>query len=186
MTTDIPIPADLLATVKPSHSIPQPELRDLLPGERVVRVAGLRFILPPQFKPGDVLDENTAALFNAFYHTAIVNKFNKIKDTLLENANTTYEDFNTELQAFAQTFTYTPRTTKPTEAKPAKSEAQKAMEAFARPYFNKAMKGHGLPREEYEAKLTTYVLANAAMLKEQMEAEDALLQSLMSGLGEPE
>lgn len=163
--------------------IPQPPVRPLEAGERYVRVAGLKFILPCKFAPGDVLDDQTAAFMNAAWHTAIINRFTPIRLNLLEDSRTTYEDFDRELQAFYESFEWTDRVKRTGgDEKPKKSEEEKALESFARPLFNKAMRGHGLPRERYEELLQEFITDNKVMLKEQFDRQQKSVNSLTSAL----
>ena len=172
------------------HSILQPPLRELAPGERVVRVAGLKFILPCQFEAGFVLDEFTAEFLNISYHTAIINRFKPTRELLLENPAATYEDLDSALQGHfeqfvlpqARTRSPEPEPPEPDEAALAEAGALKALIAFARPHYNKAMKGHGLGRKEYETHLLNYVSDNRSMLEDLMSTEKKRLKSIMSKL----
>lgn len=169
------------------HSIVQPPLREPEADERVVRVAGLKFILPCKWAAGDVLDEESAAFINTAWHTAVINRFGAIRQLLLDDPATTYEKFDAELQAFFDEFSWTPRPSKATSEKPKRTEEDKALESFARPLFNKAMKGHGLSRERYEELLQKYISENRDTLLASMErqrvAVGAITQSLIAGIG---
>lgn len=169
------------------HSIVQPPLREPEADERIVRVAGLKFILPCKWAPGDTLDEESAAFINTAWHTAVINRFGPVREILVQNPATTYEQFDAELQAFFDRFSWTPRPAKASGEKPKRSEEDKALESFARPLFNKAMKGHGLSRERYEELLLQYIEDNRDVLTRSMErqraAVSAITQSLVTNLG---
>ena len=163
--------------VKPKATITQPELTPPGPNERVVRTGGLKFILPMRWTPGDVLDEQSALLLNTAYHTAVINRFAPIRQELLSNPNTTYEDLDKALQAFFDEFNYTPRpldSSKPTD----RTDEVRELESFARPYFNKAVGGKGLPRADYEALLREWVAENREFLLKIKLQQEAAIASL--------
>lgn len=174
--------ADAKPASKPQAKFAQKLLRDLGTDERVVRIAGLKFILPNQFKPGDVLDETAAIFINTAWHTAIINRFSPLREELLKDPRTTYDVFDGELQAFVDGFKWTPRPKKTSKDPIKLSEEEKALESFARPMFNKAMKGHGLPREQYEAFLREFIVDNRAMLEEAFARQKESVDSLIAFL----
>lgn len=139
-------------TPRPKHSIPQPPLRDPLPTERVVRTAGLRFLLPCPYAEGAILSQHDADFLNTAWHTAIINRFSTsgIKDYLLAKPGITYDEIDRELQAFFETYEWSPRPT-PTLAEP-KPEAlrDKPLETYARTHFRAVAGGRAMPRAEYE------------------------------------
>lgn len=162
----------------PDSKLKQEPLRDLAPNERVVRTAGLRFILPCQYKPGDVLDEDTAALLNVAVHTAILNGFAETRRTLQDNPATTYQDLDAALQAFASEYKRTPRVLDTSDGSGAKTQEERDLIAFARPHFNKVFGGKNLARKDYEERLVAWVGENTEMLKELKAAESASMSKL--------
>lgn len=173
---------------KPAHNIAQPPLRPLEPNERVVRIAGLRFILPCRWSPGDVLDENSALLINTAWHSALINRFGETKRVMLENPACTYLQLDEALQGFEESFKYTPRPIDASDPKAGKSQEERALESFARPHFNKAMRGHGLSRPEYEKYLQSYIADNRDLLLGLMADEkrsiNRVIESLSGAFGE--
>lgn len=143
--------------------IEQPELREPGPNERLVRVAGCKFILPCNWRAGDVLDEETAKFLNAAHHTAVINGFSETRRELLGDVRTTYEDLDEALQGF---FDHYKRTTRDdtTKAKPGRTDEERELISFARPDFNRAMKGKAVTRKEYEELLLKHVRKNRAQL----------------------
>ncbi len=172
--------AEALGEVAPR--IPQPALRALAENERYVRTAGLRFIIPQNFKPGDVLDENTAAILNASYTTLVVNRFAAIRKVLLENPDCTYQMLDKELQAHFDNFKYNPRPVRTPGDEDGKTEEDRELIAFARPIFHKTFGGQGIERKAYEALLVEWVVGNRTMLTEQKTLADARSASLLEGL----
>jgi len=167
--------------------IEQPELRDPLPSERIVRTGGLYYILPNAWAAGQVLTPELAAFLNAAWHSAFINRFKEARKLLEEDSSTTYADIDAALQAAFDEFSVTPRATKPLE--PAEDddeeskEAFKALVSFARPEFNAAMKEvKGLPRKDYEKLLREYVRDNGAVLLEAMEASNASIERAVKNL----
>lgn len=169
-------------------NIEQPELRDPLPNERIVRTGGLYYILPNAWAVGDVLTEELAAFLNAAWHSAIINRFKDLRQSLESNDSTTYHDLDKALQEFAAEFSVTPRATKPLEEpKPEQDEEEKeafaALVKFARPDFNKAMREvKGLPRKKYEELLREYVRENRAQLEEDLAAHQAAMERTIANL----
>lgn len=167
--------------------IEQPELRDPLPNERIVRTGGLYYILPNAWKPGDVLTTELAAFLNAAWHSAFINRFKEARKALEENPATTYEDIDQALQAAFEEFSVTPRATKPLEEPDNSDEEAKAafreLVKFARPEFNAAMRDvKGLPRKRYEELLREWVKENQPMLQEAMEASQAAIARAVKNL----
>lgn len=165
----------------------QPELRDPLPNERIVRTGGLYYILPNAWSAGQVLTPELAAFLNAAWHSAFINRFKEARKALEADDATTYETIDKALQEAFDEFSVTPRATKPFE--PAEDsdedakEAFKALVSFARPEFNKAMKEvKGLPRKKYEELLREYVRDNAADLQEAMDASNASIERAVKNL----
>lgn len=171
---------DLLAPV--THNILQPPLRPVGENERIVRTAGLKFIVPMNWKPGDVLDETSAALLNTAFCTAAINRFSPIRKALLENPDCTYDDIANELQDYFETFKYNPRTVDSSKPEDTRSAEVRELEAFARPYFNKAWGGGQLPRKEYETLLREWIDENTEFLTTQFEVHKASVNSLVSDL----
>jgi len=163
------------------HTIIQPPLRDPLPNERVVRVAGLRFILPCNWEPGNVLDEETCKFLNAAWHTAVINGFAETRRELLSDVRTTYADLDTALQGFYDTYKRTTRADT-SKAKPGRTPEERALISFARPHFNRAMKGKNLSRKEYEELLLKYVTRNRAKLEGAMRRESQAIAELTERL----
>lgn len=178
--SDDPLGEALAATG--SARIPQPALRKLDPQERYVRTAGLKFIIPENFKPGDVLDEQTAAMLNTAYTTLVINRFSVTRQTLLENPNCTYADLDKALQDHFDNFKYTPRPTRAPGEDEGLSDEDRDLLTFARPHFNKAYGGKGLERKDYEALLRTWVTSNREMLAEMKSKADAAFESLTKDL----
>lgn len=158
--------------------IPQPELRELENNERYVRTAGLKFIIPQSFKPGDVLDEHTAAMLNAAHTTLIINRFSVTRKALLENPNCTYNDLDKALQDLVANFKYTPRPVRAPGEDEGVSEEERDLIAFARPYFNKAFGGQGIERKDYEKLLREWVGLEREMLTKLKTAHDNAFESL--------
>ena len=170
-----------LAAVEPK--IKQPPLQPPGPNARIVRTAGLQFILPCNWKPGDVLDEQSAALLNAAHHTAVLNKFAPIRETFYGpdgefKDGLTYNDIDRELQAHFDNFKWNVRRQDTSRPEPA-SEEDRELIAFARPHFNKAFGGQGLERKDYEALLREYVNTNREMLSKLMESQRTKINSLV-------
>lgn len=166
--------------------VEQPELRDPLPSERIVRTGGLYYILPNAWSAGQVLTPELAAFLNAAWHSAFINRFKEARKALEEDPATTYKTIDDALQAAFDEFSVTPRATKPLEIvdddEDAK-EAFKALVSFARPEFNRAMKEvKGLPRKKYEELLREYVRDNAAVLQEAMDASNASIERAVKNL----
>lgn len=173
---------EALALVAPRFA--QPKLRPLEPNERYVRTAGLKFILPMNFKSGDVLDDKTAAILNQAYTTLVINRFAPIRAALLENDNTIYEDIDRELRAHFASFTYTPRPVIAGEEDEKLSEEDRDLVTFARPHFQKAFGGQGIARKDYEMLLREYVVGNRLMLEKLKKQSDDLRKSLTEDLGD--
>lgn len=171
-------PNDLLEAS--GSRIPQPELRPLGEKERYVRTAGLRFIIPENFSPGDVLDDNTAAILNAAWTTQVINRFSPIRQALLENPATTYADIDRELQSHFNSYVYRPRPVRAPGDEDETSDADRDLISFARPVFNKHFGGQGLDRKDYEALLKTWVKNNREMLVALKTKSDDRAQSLAS------
>lgn len=167
----------------PSPSpIEQGPLRELKPNERIVRCAGLKFILPCPYKPGDTLDEESAAFINAAYHTAVLNGFTPIRHELLADPRTAYEDLDRELQAFADTYKRATRKADASDASSGKTQEEKDLYAYARPIYNHHMGRKHIPRKLYEAGLTKYINENRASLTAAMNKEKASMRQLTSRL----
>ena len=167
----------------------QPELRDPLPNERIVRTGGLRFILPNAFAEGDTLTPASAAFINAALHSAVINRFKDTRKVLEENPTTTYADIDEALQAFFAEFEVTPRKTKAPEPEADTDDeanaAFRALVKWARPDFNRAMSTvQGLPRKEYERLLREWVQENQPTLQAQMEAEQAAISRSLAKLAD--
>lgn len=176
MTDDLD---EALSAVKPR--IAQPALKELEPDERVVRTAGLKFIVKNPWKPGDVLDERSALLLNTAWHTAGLNRFSETRKVLLENPDCTYQDLDKALQAHFENFTYTPRpldTSDPTDL----SDEDRELIAFARPRFNKVVGGKGIPRAEYESMLREFVTNNKVALMQAMRTQEKAMSQLTEDL----
>lgn len=170
---------DALAAVTPR--IAQPALRELAPGERVVRTAGLKFILPTSWKAGDVLTEEDALFINSAHHTALINRFGETRRTLLENPDCTYADLDKALQAHYENFKVNPRTTDTSDPETT-SEEDRELISFAREPFNKMFGGKGIPRKEYEAMLRDYVKDNRELLTNLMNKQKQTITSLTEDL----
>lgn len=152
--------------------IQQPELRDLYPNERIVRVAGLKFILPGRWQEGDVLTEEDAIFINTAFHTAVINRFAPTREALLADPATGYEDLEDALLDFLDSYKWTPRpASHPSDDVEPLTEDERDLVRFARPHFNKAMKGTKVSRADYEATLRKWVLANKSVLEPMLEAE---------------
>lgn len=163
MTEDTDSIDAAIAAVAPR--IPQPELRTLASNERVVRTAGLKFIVKNNWKAGDVLDERTALLLNTAYQTIVINRFAPIRQALLDNPDTTYDDLDKALQDHLENFKYNPRPVDASDAKDdSRTQEERDLEAFARPHFNKAFGKQGIARADYEALLRDYVRDNRELL----------------------
>lgn len=172
---------------KYGHNIAQPTLRELAENERIIRTMGLKFIVTNQFKVGDVLDEATAAFINGAWHTAALNRFAENRKLILENIKAgktvTYDDIDGELADFMEEFTYSPRQLQPAEEGETPADAKlKAVIAFGRPYFNKAMKGLIADRKEYETRLKLWVTENRTMLEGMMADEKASVEKLLAAM----
>ncbi len=175
-----PHPLDeALESLSIPNGIKQPQLRPLEPKERYVRTAGLKFIVPEYFSPGDVLDETTAALLNTFYTTAAINRFSETRRVLLDNPETTYYDIDCALQAHFDNFKYTPRPTRVDGSEP-DNTLDRELISFARPVFNKHFGGKGLDRKDYENLLLSWVNDNREMLQNLMEKQNSRIKSLAS------
>lgn len=162
--------------------IPQPELRKLNPNERYVRTAGLKFIIPENFKPGDVLDEHTAAMLNTAFTTLVINRFSPTRQALLENPNCTYKDLDTALQGHFDNFKYTPRPVRAPGEDEGLSDEDRELISFARPHFNKAFGKQGIDRKDYEALLREWVVGNREMLADLKTSADARQTALLEDL----
>lgn len=163
--------------------IPQPELRTLAPGERVVRTAGLRFIVPTNWKAGDVLDEQTALLLNTAYHTIVINRFAPIRQAILDNPDATYTDLDRALQEHFENFKYSPRPLDTSSAKDdSRTQAERDLEAFARPHFNRAFGKQGIARADYEALLREYVKDNHELLTRLKSEADSRFSAITEDL----
>ena len=167
---------------KPKHTIAQPALKDPGPNERVVRVAGLKFILPCNWAPGDVLDEETARFLNAAWHTAAINGFAETRRELLSDVRTTYDDLDAALQGFYDAYKRTTRSSDTSKAKPGRTPEERALISFARPHFNRAMRGKDLTRKDYEDLLLKYVTRNRAKLEGAMRRETQAMEELTNRL----
>ena len=163
---------------------PQPELREIDPKEeRIVRVAGMKFILPNQWREGDTLDAEAAIFINTAWHTACINRFGETRRELLADPRTDYNVFDAELQAFVDTYRYTPRpASAPASADQKPDDAEKALIRFARPHFNKAMRGLNLSRGRYEELLREYVRDNRETLENLYAADQASQSAVQSAL----
>lgn len=162
--------------------ISQPKLRTPLPNERVVRVAGLKFILPNNWAPGDVLDEDSAAFINAAWHTAAINGFAEIRQSLLNDPRTTYEIFDQELQTFYDSYKRTTRQLDASDAKPGRTPEEKALISYARPRFNNYMGGKKHSRAKYEELLLVFVEGNRTKLLAEMKRENKAIKDLTDRL----
>jgi len=171
-------PAANAAKKAPPHDIPQQELRPPNADERIVRVAGLRFILPCPFKPGDVLDDNSALLINTAFHTALINRFGEQKRSVLEGPNPTYNKLDAALQAHYESFKYSPRPLDSSDPKATLSDAEKAFQSFARAKFNKVLGGQGIERDVYEATLANWIKSNRADIEDAFNQESKAVTSL--------
>lgn len=170
---------EAIAAVEPR--IKQPKLKDLEPGERVIRTAGLKFIVKCPWKPGDTLDETSALLLNTAWHTAALNRFSETRKVLLENPDCSYEDLDKALQAHLENFSYTPRpldTSDPTDP----TDEDRELISYARPIFNKVVGGKGIERKQYEEMLREFVTNNRVMLLQRMRAEQQAMSKLTEDL----
>lgn len=162
--------------------IAQPELRKLADNERYVRTAGLKFIIPQNFKPGDILDVHTAAMLNTAYTTLVINRFSTTRQALLENPNCTYKDLDTALQGHFDNFKYTPRPVRAPGEDNDLTDEDRDLISFARPHFNKAFGKQGIDRKAYEALLREWVVGNREMLGKLKAQADANSQALLEDL----
>ena len=169
---------------KYGHNITQPSLRDLQENERIIRTMGLKFIVTNQFKVGDVLDEQTAAFINGAWHTAALNRFAPQREALLEYGDRlTYDQIDGELSDHMEEFTYSPRQLQPTEEGDTPADVKlKAVIAYARPFFNKAMTGLIKDRKEYEVVLKSWVIEHREFLESQMKAEADSIAKLITSM----
>lgn len=149
---------------------------------RIVRCAGLKFILPNVWKAGDVLDAEAAAFLNIAHHTAVLNRFGATREELLSKPETTYDDLDSALQAFFEDYRHTPRPASAPTENELLTDHEKDLIAFARPFFNAKFGGKGLDRKDYEKRLREYVLANQASLSKALAEERAAMKALIDGL----
>lgn len=168
----------------PKVQITQPKLRDPSEHERVVRVAGFKFILPCNWKPGDVLDEDSAAFINAAWHTAAINGFSERRRDLMNDPRTTYQVLDEELQAHYEVYKRQTRTLDASDARPGKTDAEKKLISYARPRFNAAVRDKKLPRKDYEALLVKYVEKNRAKLEADMKREHKVMKDIMAQMSD--
>lgn len=174
---------DALAAVAPK--ILQPELRELEPGERIVRTGGLKFILPTKWKTGDVLTEEDAIFMNAAFHTALINRFGPQRKALMERDDVTYEMLDKELQAHFESFSVNTRANDTSDGTDTGlNDEDKALVAFGRPLFAKVYGGTGLARKDYEELLREWVFSNRSMLMTQMVKHQQTMTSLTEGLAD--
>lgn len=174
---------------QPPPTIRQPPLRQLEPGERIVRTGGLRFILPVPWSAGMVLDEQSAAFLNSAWHTAILNRFNStgLLDSLYATQGTTYDDIDASLQDFALHFTYTPRPPKDDSSEPPSAKpdpSTKAFLSFCRARWSAIMSGKGIPRDQYEEGLAVWIGTNRSYLETEYEKENLAIEELGSILSD--
>lgn len=161
-----------------SNFIEQPPIREPHNDERVVKTAGLQFILPCVVKPGDVFDETRAQFYNAAWHHAVINRFTPIRQTMIENG-ANYEEIDRELQAFFDEFNYLPRQpSAKTEEKSAQSEEDIALEKFARNLFREHVRGSLKSRGDYEKRLKSWITENREQLVTLMFKEQENIQQL--------
>lgn len=168
-----------------THQIPQPPLREIKPNERYVKTAGLTFILPNIASEGEVLSKKMADFLNVAYHTAILNRFSVIRQTLLESPHTTYEDLDDELRAFFTTFSFSVRPNKAPriedpDAEQWEEELQQLI-TYSRPMFRKVIQASGqkLERKDYEATLRAWVIGKQAAIQNLLDKDRALLDDFV-------
>lgn len=163
--------------------IPQPPLRTPLPNERVVRTAGLKFILPCKWKPGDVLDEAAADFINSAWHTAVLNRFGEIRNELLNDPRTTYEDLDQELQTFFDSFQRNPRKGNPSVApvsEPSEDEREhlRIIKSWSRSIFRANMANHGLTKESYEEAFRKWFDTNRSAIEAEYNREQEAIAAM--------
>lgn len=169
-------------TAKFNHGIKQPKLKELGPNERVVRTAGLKFILPNNWKAGDILDEQSAAFINTAWATFVLNRFSPIRDNVLEQPCPTYTDLDRALQATFEDAKWTPRPARPPSDTELLDNEDRALISYARSEFNKRFGGKSIPRKDYEKKLRDFVLENKPILLASMQRENAAMKRAMDAL----
>ena len=177
-----PSPPPSKPPTTPRHNIKQPKLAPLDAHSRVVRVAGLKFILPNIWAEGDTLDAESALFINTAHHTTVLNRFADTRDALLEDESTTYDDLDKALQAHFESYRWTPRPTSPPTDRELLTDEDKDLIAYARPVFNATFGGTGLPRKDYESKLMAFVLDHRATLLKSMKAEQDTMDKLLDSL----
>lgn len=166
----------------------QPLLNELGSGERIVRVMGLKFILPCAFKRYMTLNDQWIVDFlNTAWHTAVINRFTAtVRDELLKNPALTYEQVEEALIRTFDEFEWEGRPTKPPRLVDIQDDNQKARIKYARPLYNAAMKGHSLDRAEYELKLFEWTEQNVEVLDEMRsasETKNAALRNMLAAAG---
>lgn len=165
----------------PAHHIKQIKLRTPS-DERVVRHAGLKFLLKNVWRPGDVLDEESAVFINTAWHTLILNRFGEQSAEILANPKSTFEDLDSALQQHAEGYRYTARPASVPTDRELLTDEDKDLIAYARPVYNKRFGGTGMSRSDYEDQLREFVLKHKSELKASMEAERATMADLTSSL----
>ena len=168
-------------TIEPSR-FKQPKLRTA-DNERVVRHAGLKFLLKNNWNVGDVLSEEDAAFINTAWHTLILNRFGEESDLIHADPKSTYNTLDSALQQFAEGYRWTPRPASPPTDRELLTDEDKELIAYARPVYNRKVGGTGMARKDYEDQLREFVLANKSILLPAMNAEKASMAELTEALG---
>lgn len=149
---------------------------------RIVRCAGVKFVLPLIWAEGDVLDAEAATFLNIAWHTSVLNRFSETRDLILENPEATYDQMDEALQAFFEDYRHTPRPASMPKENELLTDHEKDLIDFARPDFNKKFGGLGLERQEYEKRLREYVLSNQATLSKALANQREAMKELIDGL----
>lgn len=169
-------------TTKPPTRYTQPKLRPA-DNERIVRHAGLKFLLKNVWNPGDVLDEESATFINTAWHTLVLNRFSDQSDLIHENPKSTYDDLDRALQLHAESYKWTSRPASAPTDRQLLTDEDKELIAFARPVYNKKVGRTGMARKDYEKQLLDFVIENKTALLPAMQAEKQTMADLTAALG---